>query len=81
MTSNTCKGAIQYTRMPKMKTHKGAIKRVYQTGSKTDPKLMRRKRVIGAKGKATQSAKHKTRRPVEVAQSDRKVFKRLIPGV
>lgn len=68
--------------MPKMKTHPGAEKRAHMTkNGKKGGKLMRRKRPLGARGKATLRAKHAARKLVEVAPSNKKVFKRLLPGI
>jgi len=63
--------------MPKMRTHKGATKRIHVTES---GKIMRRKRVLGARVKATKTSLTKTRRPVELASVHKKVVKQMVPG-
>lgn len=67
--------------MPKMKTRKGVKKRVTLTGSKRSPKIMRRKRVVGNFTKARTSSKRNNRKKVELKTADRRVLKKLLPGV
>ncbi len=64
--------------MPKMKTHKGAAKRIKITGS---GKIMRMARVFGKRIKAKSTAKRNTRKPTEVKKSDIKILKKVLPGL
>ncbi|NTV31149.1 hypothetical protein HGA91_04210 [candidate division WWE3 bacterium] len=64
-----------------MKTRKGVVKRVKLTGSKRAPKILRRKRVIGNFTKARNAAKRSNRKPVEIKTADRRVLKKLLPGI
>lgn len=61
-----------------MKTHKGTIKRIKITSS---GKILRRKKVRGSKIKARPASKRATRKLVEVSKADRRVIRRLIPGI
>jgi large subunit ribosomal protein L35 len=64
--------------MPKMKTHKGAAKRVKVTGSGI---ILRMRRLAGKRIKARTNAKRQNRKPVEVKKSDVKILKKLLPGL
>ncbi|MCA9391828.1 50S ribosomal protein L35 [candidate division WWE3 bacterium] len=66
--------------MPKMKTHKGAAKRIKVTGGAV-PKILRRKRVIGKNAKARTATLRQNRKMVTLDASNVRVFKKLIPGV
>ena len=67
--------------MPKMKTRKGIIKRIKVTGSKRNPKILRRKRVLGGSTKARTGTKRTNRKPVEISTQDRRVLKKVVPGL
>jgi len=66
--------------MPKMRTHKGANKRIKITNGKT-PKLLRRKKVRGKNVKASTSKLRQTRKMATVSRQDAKVIRKLIPGI
>ena len=66
--------------MPKMKTHKGANKRIKVTNG-AEPKVMRMVRVMGKQIKAGTKTKRQTRKMTEVKQQDKRPLKRLLPGL